>query len=694
VHKRERQTPWFALSIIAHVILLLALVYFTPLREIVIPDREPDPPTIPAEKLKQLNEQIAAKTSEQIASNLMELRRVLGEMDEIERTMDERFEQFEQRRQQDAAEEAAESMERAIERMREAVEAMEQGSDERPIDRAQAAAEHAQDRAIRKLVLLEMPEQVQAAQLEAADQHVEAKQAQREAADRESIAAGRAAQLEQRREEGKPIEQQHTQPVEAARQQADQAREQAVDQQRAAIQKQQQALEKLKEEIERRGEQGPAQPRAQQQTTGQQADSTEQAAPTVTQTAAPAEAPETTGSTEADEPRETLEQVAGKPIAEMYDEGREIEDEIADELKQVRAMDLAMVLDLKLEEALGDITVQRPDRPDLDEALLNVDVQTHRQFEQAKQEQKKALRETIAMVSLAHQMLEMARQSVEDAKFGTDVAVNESGFEAEEEELELIIENLAMEDVGGQYVDMTQVMGQPETEEEAPEVAEDSAPREQLDYDDMTEELERLREQASVSINGEAEGTLPQLMPEMVRMGGRRLSVTQPPQSMPGGQPAKWMYIDTWWTIGPFPNPQRQAIDRKFPPDDTIDLDATYLGKGGRPIQWEFVQSDGPRVMPAHAEEYGVWYAYTELHVDAPTHALLAVGSDDRGILYLNGRPVWISSKRLKGWDIDESWRKVPLRAGTNRLLFRLENGWLNMGFSVAISLQHTEMAD
>ncbi len=60
----------------------------------------------------------------------------------------------------------------------------------------------------------------------------------------------------------------------------------------------------------------------------------------------------------------------------------------------------------------------------------------------------------------------------------------------------------------------------------------------------------------------------------------------------------------------------------------------------------------------------------------------------DRGILKINGVPVWISSKRLKGWDVDEVWRRVYLRKGLNRILYRVENGWIYVGFSMVLRLE------
>ena len=151
------------------------------------------------------------------------------------------------------------------------------------------------------------------------------------------------------------------------------------------------------------------------------------------------------------------------------------------------------------------------------------------------------------------------------------------------------------------------------------------------------------------------------------------------------GLPVEWMFIDTWYTIGPFPNPMRLNLKKKFPPETVVDLDATYIGKNGRRIKWEFRQSRQPRVVPANPEEYGIWYAYTEIYMDRPAELWLAMGSDDKSNVWLNDMPVWISGDKLKGWKMDEGFRKVRFNAGRNRILYRVENGHIGVAFSLGI---------
>ena len=162
------------------------------------------------------------------------------------------------------------------------------------------------------------------------------------------------------------------------------------------------------------------------------------------------------------------------------------------------------------------------------------------------------------------------------------------------------------------------------------------------------------------------------------------------------GVPAQWMYLNSWYVIGPFPNPDRINLRRKFAPESVVDLDATYIGKDGRTIRWEFEQArsltrPGGKagravIIPRSAEEYGIWYAYTELFVDEACDLWIAVGSDDRSDLWVNGMKVWASGNELKVWNIAEGFRKVHFRKGRNQLLARIENGWYALGWSVCVS--------
>ena len=151
------------------------------------------------------------------------------------------------------------------------------------------------------------------------------------------------------------------------------------------------------------------------------------------------------------------------------------------------------------------------------------------------------------------------------------------------------------------------------------------------------------------------------------------------------GQAADWMFVDRWYCIGPFPNPMRRNLDAKFPPETVVDFDATYVGKDARTVRWEFMQSVRMPCVPLHAAPYAIYYAYTELYSGKPRDLWIAIGSDDRSKVWIEGQQVWLSGSQLKGWRVDEGFRKAHFRKGFSRVLLRLENGHLGTAFSFVV---------
>ena len=155
-----------------------------------------------------------------------------------------------------------------------------------------------------------------------------------------------------------------------------------------------------------------------------------------------------------------------------------------------------------------------------------------------------------------------------------------------------------------------------------------------------------------------------------------------------GANPATWVAPDAWYIIGPFPNHWRSQIETSFPPELEIDREAIYEGRDGRPLSWEYVRSRNIGVRPPDMEDFGVYYAYTEINCAMPIDCWLAIGSDDYSKLWVNGLLVWSGAKNEKIWNPTEGFRRVHFEQGVNRLLLRLENGINACEFSVLIALE------
>lgn len=148
-----------------------------------------------------------------------------------------------------------------------------------------------------------------------------------------------------------------------------------------------------------------------------------------------------------------------------------------------------------------------------------------------------------------------------------------------------------------------------------------------------------------------------------------------------------WIRLDTWWVIGPFPNPRRSNVDKSFPPESVVDLDMRMEGAEGQPIGWRFVQSGREMVQPPDDPPFAIYYAYTEFFSDRDVDLWVALGSDDNSRVWINGHLVWRSGYALKNWRRDEGFRRVHFRRGINRILYRVENGHGASGFSMLVRM-------
>ena len=168
-----------------------------------------------------------------------------------------------------------------------------------------------------------------------------------------------------------------------------------------------------------------------------------------------------------------------------------------------------------------------------------------------------------------------------------------------------------------------------------------------------------------------------------------------------GGTLATRIYLDRWMVAGPFAANGAASLDQVYPPEQGVDLDAVYAGKGNRVLQWEPFESPTYPFVPPDRAENAVYYAWTELRVDRDITVWLDIGADDDSKLWLDDTLVWHSgdafklwyqrpfyqlTSELAGYDLVEGRRRVTLTAGRHTLLFKLYNGIDLMFFSVVLT--------
>ena len=388
-------------------------------------------------------------------------------------------------------------------------------------------------------------------------------------------------------------------------------------------------------------------------------------------------------------------------ISEAYEMARSIEEAVTETYREVVAASTALEQRLPLEEAERLTDVAKPVREDFDADLLDGRARTAEQLAAQKEARYNAVRETENMVDASMAMMEEAfrlsgfgegndfrdrsqrlAQGLRWLKRG-DLAGHDEGERAEKFHalagLSMQIERAAAEDRHARAKDLRGVT--------IGGLAQSGAGNKDENYRRVAG---RAGEYTGQPQTRKEAGTGEDLLP------GNVLAVDETSRGMPGG----WMYLESWWIIGPFPNPDRVNITRKFPPESVIDLDAAYEGAGGL-VKWQFSQartpfpSDKPNrhrseVIPPNRREFAIWYGYTILRVDRECDVWLAAGSDDRSDVWVNGMKVWASGNNRKVWTIDEGFRRIHLKKGANPVLVRLENGPGPTSFSVCVSPHDT----
>ncbi len=154
-----------------------------------------------------------------------------------------------------------------------------------------------------------------------------------------------------------------------------------------------------------------------------------------------------------------------------------------------------------------------------------------------------------------------------------------------------------------------------------------------------------------------------------------------------------WIYIDTWYVIGPWEN--SGAIDYKnlHPPEQEIDFDMEYKDgkkdKDGlhRALKWRFMQSSSVRIIVPDEAEESTYYLYTDIYFERDTEMVTAFASDDAArvwITYPSGRKLLVWEDNLRSsWKMNEIIKKILFRKGYNQILVRLENGPTYCAFSM-----------
>ncbi len=381
---------------------------------------------------------------------------------------------------------------------------------------------------------------------------------------------------------------------------------------------------------------------------------------------------------------ETVAAESQQPIIGHYDAAVAHLEKICDDYRRIKAIQLSQQRGISVAQAYDDINSVMPVLDPIDRAILSRPIYDPAEIDDQKAAMDEVEMQIDMMLELAAKLLdEIEKVKIEITQFQPqfEEVTLEEILQKEQFDPEAVQENTTERYTTEEMQQLAELAEQEETGEtkDLTQLMRPLLP----DIEDLTEEEtggEPLRQDLMVSQSADnAPDVLNNIvnLEDLNKLNGRTVRF--------GGEPVEWLFVDTWYTVGPFPNPSRANLNRQFPPESIIDLDATYPGKDGQEVSWEFVQAAKQPMVPANDESYAIYYAYTELFFDQPMDLWVAIGCDDKANVWLNELPIYTSGDELKGWKPNEAFRKVSFQPGINRLLFRVENGWMGTAFSFAI---------
>ncbi|MFO0878909.1 MAG: PVC-type heme-binding CxxCH protein [Gemmataceae bacterium] len=138
--------------------------------------------------------------------------------------------------------------------------------------------------------------------------------------------------------------------------------------------------------------------------------------------------------------------------------------------------------------------------------------------------------------------------------------------------------------------------------------------------------------------------------------------------------------IDRWYIAGPFDNGNgMEGLDRIFAPEKArFDPKATFDGKHGK-VTWRTVKPNATGYVDLAAfhggqAEQSVSYLTAEIESPVDQEATALLGSDDGAKLWLNGELVH-TQPITRAAAPEQDTVRVKLKKGTNRILFKINNG-------------------
>ncbi len=141
--------------------------------------------------------------------------------------------------------------------------------------------------------------------------------------------------------------------------------------------------------------------------------------------------------------------------------------------------------------------------------------------------------------------------------------------------------------------------------------------------------------------------------------------------------------LGPWYMIGPFPSVTGRPFREVFPPEKEIVLDKAYAD---RKFAWmRHPEWGSGKVIELPHVNHSAAYVYRTLSVLRDTAVTLYLGSDDGLKVWVNQKLVLMDSSS-RGAAPNQDTTQIHLRAGTNDLLMKINNGEGDYAFCFSLS--------
>ena len=140
--------------------------------------------------------------------------------------------------------------------------------------------------------------------------------------------------------------------------------------------------------------------------------------------------------------------------------------------------------------------------------------------------------------------------------------------------------------------------------------------------------------------------------------------------------------IRNWHVVGPFDNSNDEGYNRVYPPEQKIDLQATYTGANGQPIRWQKAAPNNKEYLDFTKifkdNEVGIVYALTRLKAKKDAIIPLLLGSNDAAVVWVNGQEIYRVHTH-RGANPGEDLILANIKKGENIILVKVDQiggGW------------------